>query len=370
MPLQLPHTSLSGDIYSVSDGAHRIVFDPTKTAYTNSEVMTQFKVSLTPVSPPIYMIVDLTKTAGAEGQVEYVSRADLDAGAWGSVETNPVAGVDSIVWTGVTNNSVYATDKLVLRRVRAGTFGMGQSVNIMTTLTKDYYIGIFEITQQQWRHIKESWPSYFNNSAYRQTRPVEMVSYDHLRGTTLGKTWPTGADVDDSSFMGMLREKTGFADFDLPTEAQWEYACRAGTTTVFNDGNASANVSGANAYTNEYLDVLGRYRFNGGYIDDVTVPAQSSSPANGTAQVGSYRPNAWGLYDMHANAKEWCLDWHTDAGPSGGTDPKGPETGSMRCNRGTGWNRIAADCTSYARDRNHPPSTFNSIGFRVVLRLP
>ncbi|MDA3923660.1 MAG: formylglycine-generating enzyme family protein [Kiritimatiellae bacterium] len=369
-PLQLSHTSLSGDMYSVSEGAHRIVLDPTRTAYTNSELMTQFRVSLTPIDPPLYMIVDLTKSAGEEGQVKYVTRSDLDAGLWGAVETNPVPGVDSVIWTGVTNDSAYATDKLVLRRVKSGSFGMGASANIITTLTKDFYVGVFEVTQQQWRLIIAEWPAYFNNSTYRQTRPVENVSYNDIRGATLGGGWPGSTDVDSYSLLAKLREKTGFTDFDLPTEAQWEYACRAGTTTVFNDGNGSASVSGAYAYTNQWLDVLGRYKFNGGYVDGVTAPAQSSTPANGTAQVGSYQPNAWGIYDMHANAKEWCLDWNSDGGPSGGIDPMGPDAGSMRCNRGTGWNRIAADCSSYTRDRNASNSRFSSIGFRVILRLP
>lgn len=188
-PLDIPSASLSGDLYSVKQGFRRIVWDPTKTAYTNEPIVS-FRVKLTPVPEPTYIIIDLTKEAGSSNQVEYVYEETLASGAYGTVQTNPVVGINSVVWTGVTNDSVYATDKLVLRYVPAGTFTMGSPIGEvgrstsedqhMVTLTKGYYIGVFEVTQQQWYHINNDWPSSYNAS--RATRPTERISYNDIRG--------------------------------------------------------------------------------------------------------------------------------------------------------------------------------------------
>ena len=364
MALTLPLESLAGDLYGVSHGMKRIIFDPFKTAYTNSQMLTQFNVTLAPTTPPVYMIVDLTKNAGADGQIEYIYPGDERLETYGRF-TN--------VWFGVTNDSVYATDKLVLRRIHAGSYGMGDSANLSTTLTKDFYAGVFEVTQRQWELITGTKPSYFNNSTYYATRPVEQRSYDDVRGATNSSPvvdWPgTGTSVLPSSFVGLLRAKTGLADFDLPTEAQWECLCRAGTTTVFSDGSA-ANVSGANANTNAWLDALGRYKFDGGYLaDGVTGPAQNCAPTNGTAAVGSYQANAWGLYDTHGNVWEWCLDWYAGS-LAGGSNPAGAVSGSNRVLRGGSWRSPASACRSASRGSSAPASRSSSVGFRLVRTLP
>jgi formylglycine-generating enzyme required for sulfatase activity len=90
------------------------------------------------------------------------------------------------------------------------------------TLTKDFYIGVFEVTQKQWELVMSNWPSCFNNIDVREVRPVEQVSYNDIRGSTTGAGWPVNSNVDATSFMGKLRQKTGIEAFDLPTEAQWE----------------------------------------------------------------------------------------------------------------------------------------------------
>ena len=174
------------------------------------------------------------------------------------------------------------TYELWLRRIEPGTFIMGSPENELgrrdnevqhrVTLTKAYYLGVFETTQKQYELIKGSNPSYYKGDA----RPVAMVSYDMLRGTDKGTAWPASYNVDEASFFGVLRAKTQMT-FDLPTEAQWEYACRAGTTTAWNNGK---NIT--SGCDDPELDMLGCYAGNG--LTHKT--------------VGSFLPNAWGLYDI------------------------------------------------------------------------
>ena len=361
MQLALPAESLVGNLYGVSDGAHRIVFDPTKTVYTNNEIMTQFRVSLTQTPVPVYMIVDLTKDSGTEGQIEYIYPGDERLETYGRF-TN--------VWFSVTNDSVYATDKLVLRRVHAGTFGMGDSANISTTLTKDFYAGVFELTQRQWELITGANPSRYNNATYYASRPVEQVSYDNIRGATNNNpvvNWPITdrTVVSTNSFLGKLRAKTGLMTFDLPTEAQWEYMCRAGTTTYYSDGLGTPG----NTTSNAQLNVLGRYKYNGGLYSSGAWPSPSCGLTNGSATVGSYLPNNWGIYDTHGNVCEWCLDWY-DNSMAGGLDPAGPVSKTTRILRSGSFGDDAATCRSAFRYPYSPNNSYCNVGFRIVMTLP
>ncbi len=254
------------------------------------------------------------------------------------------------------------TTELWLRRIPKGTFTMGSpegevgkysdETRHQVTLTEDFYIGVFEITQKQYSLIQESNPSKYKGD----TRPVEYVSYNDIRGTgsMAGAGWPAYAHaVDEDSFLGKLRAKTG-KTFDLPTEAQWEYACRAGTTTALNTGKNLTSIARDSA-----MDEAGRYDYNrndgkGWYSEH--------------ARVGSYLPNAWGLYDMHGNVEEWCLDWYeSDLGSSAVTDPKGPNSGSCRVVRGYSWRGGARYCRSANRINDSPFYGSVDYGFRVVL---
>ena len=220
----------------------------------------------------------------------------------------------------------YKTTKLVLRRIEAGADPLGRY-----TITKPFYVGVFEVTLKQWMLVMASNPeSSLNN--HGEMAAVCCVSYNAIRGSTLGALWPQNANVDASSFLGKLRAKTG-VDFDLPTEAQWEYACRAGTTSKYNNGSDS----------DSSLQILGRYRDNnndgrGGY--------------SGVTTVGSYAPNAWGLYDMHGNVFEWCLDFHDYYSVLSGDNPKGPASGRSRVVRGG----------SCLYDANYSSSSYNPGG--------
>jgi formylglycine-generating enzyme required for sulfatase activity len=275
---------------------------------------------------------------------------------------------------GITNDA-YKTTNLLMRLIPNGTFTMGSPSGELgrqsnetqraVTLTKDFYMGVFEVTQRQWELVMGNKPSYFGNRTYYQTRPVEGVSYYDIRENPANiddtaVNWPTNSAVNANSFMGKLRAKTGLSGFDLPTESQWEYACRAGTGTAFNSGK---NITDTGSCPN--MAEVGRYWFNGGsaYMPD-------GSTAVGTAKVGSYLPNAWGLYDMHGNVWEWCLDWHTES-PPGTTDPVGADTGSLRVIRGGCWINRAWLCRSALRGPSSPSErNYTGLGFRLSRTLP
>lgn len=220
------------------------------------------------------------------------------------------------------------------------------------TITKPFYIGVFEITQKQYELITGENPSDFKGDS----RPVENVSYDMIRGKDKGANWPSNNEVDDYSFLGKLRAKVNMP-FDLPTEAQWEYACRAGTLTALNNGKNLTNVKVC-----RNMNKVGRYYETqcdgkGGYKEHTV--------------VGSYIPNAWGLYDMHGNVYEWCLDWYYYYDIFPAIDPKGAETGKSRVLRGGGWCYFASGCLSSSRYHIYPNFTNydGDRGFRVALVL-
>ena len=200
---------------------------------------------------------------------------------------------------GLLSNRVYRTTSLVMRRMHAKgipwTMRAGNYPHTVT-LTNDYYIGVFEVTQGQLLAVRGSYWATFFTGPDRDLRPVENISYGQLRNYT-GHYWP---DPPGNSLetMGTL---TGLA-IDFPSEAQWEFAARAGYAEGrWGDGSGISGVA-----TDANLDRQGRYVNS----TDITIPiatnAVASTPPSegGTAIVGSYAPNAWGLYDMHGNVRE------------------------------------------------------------------
>ncbi|MBO4512385.1 MAG: SUMF1/EgtB/PvdO family nonheme iron enzyme [Victivallales bacterium] len=251
-------------------------------------------------------------------------------------------------------DSACRTTELWLRRIPAGSFIMGSQqdelgrlcneTQLMVTLTQDYYIGVFPCTQRQYELVMGDNPSHFKGD----DRPVEQVSYKTLRGTKRGGKWPIDSNVDENSFFGRLQGRTGLT-LDLPTEAEWEYACRAGTTTALNSGkNLTSKAS--NCYN---LNEVGWYGKNSGYC---------------THPVGQKHPNAWGIYDMHGTVEEWCLDWYGSYPGTAVTSPLGTESGLVRSIRGGSWLSYARFCRSSSRSGSRPSHEDYYTGFRVALR--
>jgi len=302
--------------------------------------------------------VALAATLCARAQELYCV-IDLSGGT--SAESYPVTYLDAVPSGGWSDE--YKTTKLVLRKISAGTFTMGSptgelgrdesEVQHQVKLTRDYYIGVFQVTQRQWELVMGTRPSYFTNDTCYASRPVESVTYNMIRGLSAGKGWPNSSAVDATSFLGVLRAKSGLT-LDLPTEAQWEYACRAGTTTAL---NSEMNLT--NEYHDAEMNKVGRNNYNGGLGS-----LQECDWSHGTAKAGSYASNAWGLCDMHGNVWEWCLDWNGSYSGDA-TDPKGPSAGSERVMRGGAWGNNANYCRSAKRYCSSPAIGSQLRGFRL-----
>ena len=200
------------------------------------------------------------------------------------------------------------------------------------TLTQDYWLGKFEVTQAQYEAVMGTNPSKYKGS----NRPVENVSWEDAKKFC--------AKLNDL-YSGKL--PAGYR-FDLPTEAQWEYACRAGTTTALNNGKNLTSEYGECDNLNE----VGWYDKNYG--------------SGGHKEVGQKRPNAWGLYDMPGNVREWCRDWKGNYNGDA-TDPTGPSTGSRRVCRGGSWTSNAMLCRSACRGSVTPGFRYRILGFRLAL---
>jgi len=272
---------------------------------------------------------------------------------------------------GGVQNEEYKTLKLLLRYIAPGTFMMGSPRDQLgfdesqppkeMSVTNGFFMGVFEVTQKQWALVMGSNPSYFEDAEASASRPVEQVSCYDIRENAaqnkndLDANWPDNNYVSASSFMGKLRLKSGIRSLDLPNEIQWEYACRAGMTTALNSGKNITNM-----YIDPSMAEVGRYYSNGGrgYKRDGTTLIM-------TAPVGSYKPNPWGLYDMHGNVAEWCLDWHRLYAVSG-PRWKGAVEEQYSVLRGGGWDDVAWHCLVTSRAVSKPFQRTYKAGFRVL----
>ena len=205
----------------------------------------------------------------------------------------------------------YKTTKILLRRVEAGKFMMQKEKEV--TFTKPYYMGVFTITQKQYEQVMGTNPT--PNEHKGDKRPVE-ISWNAIRGNSATYNWPTVKTVDPNTFVGKIQAKTGL-NFDLPTEAQWENACCARTTSRYNNGgNDGASYDNRCEVGNKDVSVLGRC-----WTDQ-------------SVGVGLFKPNFWGFYDMHGNVGQWCLDYSDGYNSDPAIDYVGAKSGSARVFRG------------------------------------
>ena len=265
----------------LTEGTHTAIWNMAADYAVTSEAMV-FRVSIK--TPPLYRIIDVSE---------------------GSAATRyPVLEMNAISEEGWSDE--YKTDKIVLRCIN-GTNGV-------------YYAGIFEVTQAQWDKVM--------GGTSTSTNPKNNVSYNTIRGNADTYNWPTSTKVDATSFIGKLRQKTGLTMLDLPSEAEWEFAARAGVTTKWLCGDSETGLA-------EYA----WYSGNNGSLHE----------------VGLKKPNAWGLYDVHGNVWEWCLDVYSRAN-------------FYWVLRGGAHNSDASDCAFASRGGLNPSKYWSCGGFRLFCR--
>lgn len=266
------------------NAAHRIVWDmgaDIPGLYTTNLAVS---VTVTPFgdTTPAYVVIDLT---GGSTATSYPVRYTTEA---------PDLSQDTC-----------RTTEMWLKRCPAGMFTMGQGTTANTDLrypahkvklTQPYYIGVFEVTQEQWYRVMGTWPSVYSNVACRATRPVENIRWYDMRHSFNPGKYPPAEDTPPATyFMSNLRGRSGLKTLDLPTEAQWEQACRGGTTgdSYYPSGSVTSYVRGP--WTVEGVGIH--------------VAPYDCDTRWGTAKVGSYPPNPWGLYDMNGNVQEVVYDF-------------------------------------------------------------
>jgi formylglycine-generating enzyme required for sulfatase activity len=330
-------------------GFSNILTSTTLNASHNGVIMVSGNTTLTLPAPSSNIGIQYTikkidssaNTVTISGNVDSESNPQLteqnsyitiisNGNAWYKVAEN-VATVTS------TEKQTYISNSLgmTFRLIPPGTFVMGSpsdelgrgtdETQYTVTLSESFYIQTAEVTQGQWLNVMNSNPS--SAATCGHNCPVENISWN-----------------DAQSFIVALNAM-GEGAYTLPTEAQWEYAARAGSNTAFANGGITETTSSAN------LDVMGWYVSN------------SDASPHAIAQKNA---NAWGLFDMHGNILEWCNDWY-DTYPTGSvTDPVGPSSGSERVRRGCGFNNEARHCRSAYRYKSSPATQHNSFGLRLV----
>ncbi len=252
-------------------------------------------------------------------------------------------------------------------------------------ITEPFYMGIYEVTLRQFlvfyhaaryktdaeRDGKPSWGYnrdgvFIESTTFRPWAPGWKIAQDH---PAVYVSWN-----DAVAFCDWLSKKEG-KKYRLPSEAEWEYACRAGTDTRYSCGNDAQGLVRVGNVADEdnrrHWPKATIFAFDKGTNENTKIPFPHLSGRDGytyTAPVGKFRPNAFGLYDMHGNAWEWCADWYDEhyyeSSPT--DDPKGPSAGALRVLRGGGWNLTAVNDRCAYRADDGPAYRGLNTGFRVV----
>jgi formylglycine-generating enzyme required for sulfatase activity len=227
-----------------------------------------------------------------------------------------------------------------------GEVGIAEPVHAVS-FTRDFYMDSTEVTQAEYERVTGMNPSNFTGDS---ANPVEQVTwfdavlYCNARSKLEGRDTVyayTAVDLSGNACDALTGISAAMLTkgYRLPTEAEWEYACRAGTSTEY--------------YWGDSID--GNYCWYYGNAGDSTHP------------VAQKMPNAWGLYDMSGNVWEWCHDWYAGYSATAATDPTGPPTGTGRVVRGGAWNNVNDSYGSAYRGSNDPATAYGNLGFRAVL---
>lgn len=271
---------------------------------------------------------------------------------------------------GQTPETITNSIGIELVLISKGTFTMGSPIEEEgaendeeqheVTINQDYYLGVTEVTQGEYEMVMGTNPSHFQKRVIRKTDstmyPVEQVSWEDA--------------VEFCKVLSDLpEEKQAGRVYRLPTEAEWENACRAGHKTAYGFGESSKSLGDyawfANNSGSKELDadiLWSRLRSNPQeYVDTLFAAGCTTHP------VGEKNPNAWGLYDMHGNVWEWCSDFYGEYSKVAVSDPSGPKEGTARVIRGGGWDSGAARCRSAYRNGGPQVDRSSLLGFRVAL---
>ena len=324
VPVAMEAGALDGSLFAIpADGIYSFTIDPAKTALSEIPRTSDLRVELSAAPSSretslfaLYRIYDLES-----GECEEVSAGEISSGfrgRWRYADPNAAhlpdgAAITNIIWTGFNTDDTYKTRKMVMRYLPGKT----AKVNLLNREDRpgcigyDYYVGVYEVTQKQWELISGSAVAGCKWAA--DTKPVNMVSYDSIRGADATNFYSAaigGNAPHPDSFLGKLRRLTR-VPFDLPTHAMNEYATQANSLWSFcDDGN------------NEKSCLKSAWNDNSPFaaatITKMTVDPNlpgaynGNAGAEGPAAVGSFACNQAGIYDTIGNVREWCVDWQND----------------------------------------------------------